>query len=171
MCIDVSHRPTPGSFGSDADLIVQCLACTGFDVSVCLSRLDKEFLLRVPHLLAAVSAPVRRDAQGVERDFGWSELTGFRLDLALLTVFMGNDYMPSLIGGELKHVLPEVRSSCRLDTSLAPACLPVLLPHCGHWHSGAGAGVLAASACRVPADGARVGRSTCTCGVRTRWAW
>ena len=136
MCIDVSHRPTPGSFGSDADLIVQCLACTGFDVSVCLSRLDKEFLLRVPHLLAAVSAPVRRDAQGVERDFGWSELTGFRLDLALLTVFMGNDYMPSLIGGELKHVLPEVRylSARYLARPCLSSCAAATLWALALWH-------------------------------------
>jgi hypothetical protein len=86
-------------FGSDADLIVQCVASTGQDVSVCLNLNKKDYLLSIPKLVASVlSKPLP--------SMGAPALAAARYDFALLSLFMGNDYLPSVKNGHLNRLWP-----------------------------------------------------------------
>lgn len=93
-------------FGSDADLIVQCMAATARKVSVCLNFQNTDHLLDIGKLVQKVFG--QRPGDNVKQPGALSdvELCHARGDFALLSLFMGNDYLPAVKSGEMKRVLP-----------------------------------------------------------------
>ena len=93
-------------FGSDADLILQCVCATAHKVSVCLNLNKGDHLLDIGKLVQKVFN--QRPGDNVKRPgaLSDSELGGARSDFTLLSLFMGNDYLPSVKTGDMKRVLP-----------------------------------------------------------------
>ncbi len=93
-------------FGSDADLIVQCMAATAHKVSVCLNFQHADQLLDIGKLVQKIFG--QRPGDNVKQPASLTdvELSSARGDFALLSLFMGNDYLPAVKTGEMKRVLP-----------------------------------------------------------------
>ena len=81
------------------------MAASAAKVFVCLNIQKQDHLLDVRQLVAAAYSQPPEKAKG-RGGMPEAELRGARRDFALLSLLMGNDYLPTVKSGELKRVFP-----------------------------------------------------------------
>ena len=77
---------------------MQCIASTCLNVSVCLNINKKDHLLDIKALVAELYKPLPR--------LSVPSLAAARYDFALMSLFMGNDYLPAVKNGHISRLLP-----------------------------------------------------------------